>query len=215
VNCKRQVDKIEPLLETVQQFPQIPFVRIHTIFNLACQCSCCINNKQQSQHTVHQRWCSNYWGKPTCMFYCIYRGLLTWHLTTFYTNFSEIHFKYTIQRSEMSQSYTPWSSQHGSESPYVEVAVNVRRYASYRVACQKQWRFKVTSVRTIHKRKSNASMKYGISFWKTLEVKLVKLQLNKEQNLPAKLNDNVLPGRWINERMNNLYSTLNIKSLMR
>jgi len=30
---------------------------------------------------------------------------------------------------EMSQSHTPWSSRHGSESPSVEVAVDVRRYA--------------------------------------------------------------------------------------
>jgi len=28
----------------------------------------------------------------------------------------------------MSQSHTPWSSRHGSESPSLEVAVDVRRY---------------------------------------------------------------------------------------
>ena len=32
-------------------------------------------------------------------------------------------------RSEMSQSHTPWSSRHGSESPSVEVAIDVRHYA--------------------------------------------------------------------------------------
>ena len=37
--------------------------------------------------------------------------------------------KHHPAQSEMSQSYTLWSSRHGSESPSVEVAVDVRRYA--------------------------------------------------------------------------------------
>ena len=37
--------------------------------------------------------------------------------------------KHYPARSELSQSHTPWSSRHGSESPSVEVAVDVRRYA--------------------------------------------------------------------------------------
>jgi len=37
--------------------------------------------------------------------------------------------KHHPARSETSQSHTPWSSRYGSESPSVEVAVDVRRYA--------------------------------------------------------------------------------------
>jgi len=37
--------------------------------------------------------------------------------------------KHHPARPEMSQSHTPWSSWYGSESPSVEVAVDVRRYA--------------------------------------------------------------------------------------
>jgi len=37
--------------------------------------------------------------------------------------------KHHPARPEMSQSHTPWSNRHGSESPSVEVAADVRRYA--------------------------------------------------------------------------------------